>query len=161
MANYYGGSVSVLDATRGHLLAVYPLGEQPAPDAARRGEIYFHDATRCFQHWHSCATCHLDGGRVDGLPWDFLRDGIDNGKDVISLVNLLHTPPYNRLATRPNARYCIETGLIGSHHITPEPAEVDDLLAYVGALTPEVNPNLPKLAEAAQRGKVLFEGKAD
>jgi YVTN family beta-propeller protein len=161
VANYYDGSVGVLDASRGSLISVLPLGKQPAPDAARRGEIYFHDATRCFQHWHSCATCHLDGGRVDGLPWDFLRDGIDNGKDVISLVNLLHTPPYNRLATRPDARYCIESGVVVSHHVTPDPAEVDDLLAYVGSLTAEVNPNLPKFAEAARRGKSLFEGKAD
>jgi YVTN family beta-propeller protein len=161
VANYYAGSVGVMDAARGNLLNVFPLGKQPAPDAARRGEIYFHDATRCYQHWHSCATCHLDGGRVDGLPWDFLRDGIDNGKDVPSLVNLLHTPPYNRLATRPDARYCIESGVIGSHHVTPELAEVDDLLAYVGSLTAEVNPNLPKFAEAARRGKALFEGKAD
>lgn len=160
VANYYAGSVGVLDATRGNLLSVFPFGRQPAPDAVRRGEIYFHDATRCFQHWHSCATCHLDGGRVDGLPWDFLRDGIDNGKDVISLVNLLHTPPYNRLATRPDARYCIESGVIVSHQITPDPAEVDDLLAYVGSLTAEVNPNVPHFAEAAQRGKALFEGKA-
>lgn len=161
VANYYAGAVGVLDAIRGNLLSVFPLANQPAPDAARRGEIYFHDATRCFQHWHSCASCHPDGGRVDGLPWDFLRDGIDNGKDVISLVNLLHTPPFNRLATRPNARYCIESGVVVSHHVTPDPAEVDDLLAYVGSLTAEVNPNLPKFAEAAQRGKALFEGRAD
>lgn len=161
VANYYAGSVGVLDAAQGNLLKVFPLGKQPTPDAARRGEIYFHDATRCFQHWHSCATCHLDGGRVDGLPWDFLRDGIDNGKDVISLVNLLHTPPYNRLATRPDARYCMESGVIVSHQVTPDPTEVDDLLAYVGSLTAEVNPSLPKFAEAAQRGKALFEGKAN
>lgn len=161
VANYYAGSVGVLDATQGDLLGVFQLGIQPAPDAVRRGEIYFHDATRCYQQWHSCASCHPDGGRVDGLPWDFLRDGIDNGKDVISLVNLLQTPPYNRLATRPDARYCIETGVFGSHQITPDPADVDDLLAYVGSLTAEVNPNLPKFAEAARRGQALFEGRAD
>ena len=45
-----------------------PSGRSPQPDAARRGEIYFHDATRCFQHWHSCATCHLDGGASTGCP---------------------------------------------------------------------------------------------
>lgn len=161
VANYYAGSVGVLDATQGILLSAFPLGDQPAPDAVRRGEIYFHDATRCYQHWHSCASCHLDGGRVDGLPWDFLRDGIDNGKDVISLVNLLHTAPYNRLANRPNARYCMETGVVSSHQVEPDPEDVDDLLAYVGSLAAEANPNLPKFAEAARRGKALFEGKAD
>jgi YVTN family beta-propeller protein len=161
VANYYAGAVGVFDAIRWNLLSLFPLGKQPAPDSARRGEIYFHDATRCYQHWHSCATCHLDGGRVDGLPWDFLRDGIDNPKDVISLVNMLHTPPYNRLATRPNARYCIESGVEVSHQVAPDSADVDDLLAYVGSLTPEINPNLPKFADAARRGKALFEGKAD
>lgn len=161
VANYYAGAVGVLDARQGRLLRLFPLGEQPAPDAVRRGEIFFHDATRCFQHWHSCATCHLEGGRVDGLPWDFLRDGIANGKDVISLVNLLRTPPYNRLATRPTARFCIESGLQVSHQVDPEPGDVDDVLAYVGSLKAETNPNLSRFADAARRGRVLFEGKAN
>ena len=160
VANYYAGTVGVLDAVEGKLLGTIAVGDQPEPDAARRGEIYFHDATRCFQRWHSCASCHLDDGRIDGLPWDFMRDGIDNGKDVISLINMPHTPPHNRRATRPNPLECIRTGVVGSHGIEPDPADVDDLLAYTLSLTPESNPNLPQLAEAAKRGKVLFEGKA-
>jgi len=160
VANYYAGTVSVLDAADGKLLGTIAVGEQPEPDASRRGEIYFHDATRCFQSWHSCASCHFDDGRIDGLPWDFMRDGIDNGKDVISLINMHHTPPHNRLATRPNPRECIRTGVIGSHVIEPDPADVDDLLAYTRSLTPEPNPNLPDFADAAKRGKVLFDGKA-
>ncbi|NUQ61639.1 MAG: beta-propeller fold lactonase family protein [Pirellulales bacterium] len=160
-ANYYAGTVGVLDAPEARLLGTIAVGDQPPPGAARRGEIYFHDATRCFQHWHSCATCHLDDGRVDGLPWDFLRDGIDNGKDVISLVGMLHTPPHNRRATRLDPRECIETGVLGSHFVAPEAADVDDLLAYVKSLTAEPNPNLPRFAEAVRRGKLVFEGKGD
>ncbi len=166
VANYYGGTVGVLSvtggsATEGKLLATIAVGDQPEADAARRGEIYFHDATRCYQRWHSCASCHLDGGRIDGLPWDFMRDGIDNAKDVISLVNMLHTSPHNRLATRANPRVCVETGVFGSHQVASEPAEIDDLLAYIGSLAAEPNPNLPQFAEAAKRGKRLFEGKAN
>ena len=161
VANYYAGTVGVLDAAEGKLLRTIAVGDSPEPDAARRGEIYFHDATRCYQHWHSCATCHLDGGRVDGLPWDFLRDGIDNGKDVVSLVNMAQTPPHNRRGTRSTPRECVETGVLGSHFLAPEPADVDDLLAYLRSLTPEPNPNLPRFAAAARRGKTLFEGKAD
>jgi len=160
VANYYAGTVGVLDAAEGKLLATFPVGDQPRPDAARRGEIYFHDATFCYQDWHSCASCHLDDGRVDALPWDFPRDGVDNGKDVISLVGMHHTPPHNRRATRPDPWVCMETGVVGSHMLPPEPEDVDDLLAYVKSLAPEPNPNLPKFAEAAGRGKVLFEGKA-
>jgi YVTN family beta-propeller protein len=159
-ANYFSGTVGVLDAASGKLLGTISLAAQPPPDAARRGEIYFHDATRCFQRWHSCASCHLDDGRVDGLTWDFTRDGIGNGKDVISLVYMQHTPPHNRRATRTDPRECIRTGVTGSHFVVPQAADVDDLLAYVAALKPEPNPNLPKFAEAAKRGQVLFEGKA-
>lgn len=160
VTNYFSGTIGSLDATDGKLLATIPLGEQPSADAARRGEIYFHDATRCFQRWHSCATCHLDGGRIDGLPWDFTRDGLGNTKDVISLLYMQHTSPHNRLATRPDPRECMRTGVTGSHFIVPEPADVDDLLAYVSSLTPEANPNRATPAEAAARGKSLFEGKA-
>jgi len=160
VANYFSGTVGVIDAAGGDPLGSIALGPQPEPDATRRGEIYFHDARRCFQHWHSCASCHPDG-RVDGLPWDFMRDGLGNGKDVISLIAMQHTSPHNRRATRANARECLRTGISGSHLIVPEASDVDDLLAYVESLAPEPNPNLPKLSEAAARGKALFEGKAD
>ncbi len=159
VANYFSGTVGVLDATSGRLLGALPLGPQPQADAARRGEIYFHDATRSFQAWHSCATCHPDG-RVDGLPWDFMRDGIGNGKDVVSLVLMHQTSPHNRRATRADPRECMRTGVTGSHLVVPAPADVEDLTAYAASLKPEPNPLGPALAEAAARGKRLFEGKA-
>lgn len=158
VANYFSGTVAILDADELKLLGAIPVGPQPAPDAARRGEIYFHDAMRCFQHWHSCATCHPDG-RVDALPWDFMRDGIGNPKDVISLVYVQHTSPHNRRATRPNPHECMQTGVTGSHLIVPEPGDVDDLVAYASSLVPERNPSPPP-AEAVARGKALFDGKA-
>ncbi|MBN2021823.1 MAG: c-type cytochrome [Pirellulales bacterium] len=160
VANYFSGTIGQLDAASGRLERTMPIGPQVEPDAARRGEIYFHDARRCFQSWHGCASCHPDDGRVDGLPWDFMRDGIGNGKDVISLVLSHRTPPHNRRATRPDPRECMRTGVIGSHLVVPEPKDVDDLLAYVESLEPEKNPNAPGMAEAAARGQVLFEGKA-
>ncbi|MDP7290109.1 MAG: hypothetical protein QGH94_19155, partial [Phycisphaerae bacterium] len=160
VANYYGASVGVLDTITSKLLNTISLGDEPKPDAVRRGEVFFHDATQCYQRWHSCASCHLDGGRTDGLTWDFLRDGIDNGKDVISLVYMQHTPPHNRLATRKNPWECMETGIVGSHFMEPAKSEVDDLLAYVKSLKPEPNPNIPKFAAAAGRGKTIFYGKA-
>jgi YVTN family beta-propeller protein len=158
-ANYFSGTVGVLDAATGKLLTTISTGRQPEADAARRGEIYFHDAQRCFQQWHSCASCHPQG-RVDGLPWDFMRDGIGNGKDVISLVYIQHTSPHNRRASRATARECMKTGVSGSHMIVPEPPDVDDLLAYASSLKPEPNPMVADSAAAIGRGKVLFEGKA-
>ncbi len=158
VTNYFSGNVGILDANEGKLLGTIALGPQPEPDAVRRGEIYFHDAMKCFQHWHSCATCHPDG-RVDALPWDFLRDGIGNGKDVISLVNIHETSPHNRRATRPDPHDCMRTGVTGSHLIVPDPKDVDDLVAYASSLKAEPNP-VPPPADAVARGKALFEGKA-
>ena len=36
----------------------------------RRGEMYFNDATICFQGWQSCASCHFKG-LTDGVIWQF------------------------------------------------------------------------------------------
>ncbi len=159
VANRFSGTVGALDARTGALARTISIGTQPEPDAVRRGEIWFHDATRCYQRWHSCASCHLDGGRIDGLPWDFLRDGIDNGKDVISLVGLPHTAPYSWRATRSSARECVATGVQGSHKVEADDSEVEDLLAYLGSLRPEPNPMRSRLAAAAARGQGLFEGR--
>jgi len=54
----------------------------------------------------------------------------------------------------------METGVVGSHQMAPTGEDVDELLAYVRSLRPELNPNLPQLERAARRGKALFEGKA-
>jgi YVTN family beta-propeller protein len=159
VANYFSGTIGSIDPAEGKLLGTVAVGPQPAADAARRGELYFHDATRCFQSWHSCASCHPDG-RVDGLTWDFLRDGIGNGKDVISLAGMMQTSPHNRRATRATPRECMRTGVTGSHFVVPEPSDVDDLLAYVATLVPEPNPAAADFAKAAKRGQTIFEGKA-
>ena len=153
----------MLDAQNGELLDTMSLGPQSEPAAVRRGEIVFHDATHAFQRWHSCASCHPNQGRVDALRWDFLRDGIGNGKDTPSLVLVDQTPPHNRRATRKDVRACARTGLTVGHMIVPTDAVVEDLLAYLISLRPDPNPNLAsdgKLTEAARRGKTLFSGKA-
>ena len=163
VANYYSGAVAVLNAQNGTLLDTISLGPQPEPTAERRGEIVFHDATHAFQRWHSCASCHPNQGRVDALRWDFLRDGIGNGKDTPSLVFVDQTPPHNRLATRSDVRECARTGLTAGHMIVPTEAVVEDLLAYLTSLRPELNPNLTsdgERTEAAERGEALFRGKA-
>ena len=126
--------------------------------------MLFHDATLCFQRWHSCATCHPNQGRVDGLRWDFLRDGIGNGKDTISLLFVDETPPLNRRATRQSARDCARSSVESGHLVVPTDADVDDLYRYLKSLRPEPSPYLAAeggLTEAAERGRLLFQGKAD
>ncbi len=163
VANYYSGQLAVLDAETGQTVARLSLGPQPAPDAVRRGELLFHDARLAFQRWHSCASCHPNQGRVDGLRWDFLRDGIGNPKDTPSLVYVDRTPPLNRRATRKTAKECARTSILAGHLTVPTDQQVDDLYAYLKSLRPEPNPHRRpdgELTEAARRGRALFEGKA-
>ncbi len=163
VANYYSGSVAVLDASTGSLHGNISLGPQPEPDSVRRGATIFHDATHAFQRWHSCASCHANEGRIDGLRWDFLGDGIGNPKDTLSLLYFDRTEPMNRRATMQSARACAKNGLESTNMIVPTEKDVEDLFAYLVSLQPVPSPHLTPeggLTEAAERGKSLFEGKA-
>jgi len=162
VANYYSGSVAVIDAATGDLQGAISLGPQPEPNAVRRGEILFHDATYCFQCWNSCASCHPDG-RVDGLNWDLLNDGIGNAKNTKSLLLSHKTPPSMATGIRPSAEGAVRAGM---HHIQfvdrPEEHAIA-IDAYLKSLKPIPSPYLVdgQLSPAAERGKALFEGKAD
>ena len=163
VANYFSGSVASLSAADGKLQHVVSLGTQPEPNPLRRGELIFHDATRAFQRWHSCGSCHANEGRVDGLRWDFLADGIGNAKDTISLVFVEETAPLNRRATTKTARDCARGGLEGTNMLVPTDQEVVDLYAYMTSLRPLPSPHLNSdgsPSDAAVRGKQLFESKA-
>ncbi len=163
VTNYFSGSLAVLDATTGSLLENISLGPQPEAGAARRGEFIFNDALHCFQQWHSCATCHPNEGRVDGLRWDFLGDGIGNAKDTMSLLLFHKTEPLNRRATVDTAIACTKSGLQSTNMLVPTQGDIDDLYAYLTSLTPVPSYHLGadgKLTESAARGKLLFEGKA-
>ncbi|HEY5914869.1 MAG TPA: YncE family protein [Verrucomicrobiae bacterium] len=92
--NFFSDSLTVLDlADQGARPTSLPLGPKPAMSPARQGEFFFNDAGICFQGWQSCATCHPGGGRVDGLNWDLLNDGIGNPKNTRSLLLAHKTPP--------------------------------------------------------------------
>ena len=163
VANYYSGSVAILNADDGNLEDIISLGPQVEPDSVRRGELIFHDATHAFQRWHSCTSCHANEGRVDGLRWDFMSDGIGNAKDTISLVNLHKTEPMNRRATVDSALTCTRGGLESTNMLVPTDQEVVDLYAYLTSLQPVPSPHLTPeggLTKIAQQGKALFEGNA-
>lgn len=160
---YFGGALCVLETATGNLVKNIPVGEQPEPDVVRKGEIAFHDAELCFQKWQSCATCHPHNARMDGLRWDLLNDGIGNHKRNRSLVYSHYTAPVMAMGVRQTAEVAVRAGF---KHIlfavVPEEtaSAVDE---YLKSLKPDPNPNLVngKLSEAAERGKKIFEGKAE
>ncbi len=139
-----------------------PLGEPVEPDGVRAGEMAFNDATFCFQNWQSCASCHPDV-RSDGTNWDLLNDGIGNPKQSRSLLYTHRTSPVMITGIRASAEIAVEKGFshIQFHEVTQERNESVNL--YLKSLEPIPSPYLTKdgaLTESAQRGQILFNGKA-
>jgi DNA-binding beta-propeller fold protein YncE/mono/diheme cytochrome c family protein len=160
VACYFAESLEVVD-----LAAANPVAEavtlKPGyqPTTLRRGEMYFNDATICFQGWQSCASCHDDDGRVDGLNWDLLNDGIGNPKDTKSLVLSYQTPPVMSLGVRATAEVAVRSGIqnsLGTELPEEVAAAIDE---WLKSLQPAPSPCLVsgKLSEAAQRGEALFK----
>lgn len=134
------------------------LGPEPQLTAQRRGEMLFHDAELCFQHWQSCASCHPDA-RVDGLNWDLMNDGLGNPKNTKSMLLAHRTPPAMSTAVRGTAEDAVRAGIthiLFSVRPEEEAAAIDE---YLKALEPTPSPHLihGQLSPSAQRGKALFE----
>jgi mono/diheme cytochrome c family protein len=140
-----------------HPVKVIRLGPEPEFTVQRRGEMIFHDADICFQHWQSCASCHPDA-RVDGLNWDLMNDGMGNPKNVRSMLLALDTPPSMASGVRPDGESSVRSGV--THilfAVRPEEEHVA-MDEYIKALEPVPSPYLVngQLSEAAKRGKELF-----
>ena len=106
------------------------LGDEPAPNAARRGELAFCDASICYQGWQSCVSCHPDG-RVDGLNWDQQNDGLGNPKNTKSLLFSHRTPPAMITGIRENAELAVRKGILhtlGTRQPESLAAEMDEYL---------------------------------
>lgn len=134
------------------------LGASPAPDQVRWGEQIFFDASYCFQQWQSCATCHPDG-RVDGLNWDLLNDGLGNPKNTKSMLLSHRTPPAMSLGVRETAETAVRAGIRHILFAVRPEAEAEAIDAYLKSLTPVPSPylNHGRLSAAAKRGARHFQ----
>ncbi|MBN1422703.1 MAG: hypothetical protein JXP34_28260 [Planctomycetes bacterium] len=162
-AHYYSATASALDPAKGRAKWTGSVGDAPAPDAARRGEIAFHDANLCFQKWQSCATCHPDG-RSEGLRWDLLNDGMGNPKRTRSMVYSPATHPVMAMGVRDSTEIAIRAGFTHILFAVVPEETIDDIYAYFRALEPVPSPHLAAdggLTEAARKGKEIFDGKAE
>jgi hypothetical protein len=125
----------------------------------RRGEIYFNDATLCFQSWQSCSSCHPDA-RVDTLNWDLANDGFGNPKNVRSMLLAHKTPPAMSSGIRPKAEAAVRSGIrFILFTVRPEKEKAATSIdEYLKSLKPVPSPHLVdgKLSGAAERGKKLF-----
>ncbi len=127
-------------------------------DRTRRGEMLWNDGAACFQQWQSCASCHPDG-RVDGLNWDLMNDGIGNPKQSKSLVYTHLTPPTMVTGIRPNLQACNRAGFTHIQFVVRPEEDGLCLDAYTMSLKPIPSPYLVNgsLSKAARKGAKLFK----
>lgn len=160
VGQYFAGNVLIIDTAETKIRTeLAPWGPQPAADEVRSGEMIFHDAFYAFQQWLSCATCHPNDARADGLNWDLTNDGIGNPKNAKSLLHSHATPP----AMWTGVRDSMETASAAGFRFAafqPRPEDVRAVQAYLRSLRPEPSPYLlpdGSLSEKARRGKVIFD----
>jgi YVTN family beta-propeller protein len=157
-AEYFSDSIAVVDLARAGVTS-WPLGPAVASNAVRRGERAFYDATTCFQHWQSCASCH-PGARTDGLNWDLLNDGIGNPKNTRSMLLVHRMPPAMSLGVRINAEAAVRAGFRHIEFFEPDEATSAAVDAYLKQLSPVPSPYLAadgKLTPQQERGRKVFE----
>jgi cytochrome c peroxidase len=136
--------------------------------------MYWSDATLCFQHWHSCESCHPDA-RMDAYNWDLVNDGLGNPKNAKSLLVAMQTTPTMWSGVRDNSDpakspkvwaaedvgkrlQCIRSGFQFILFSMPDEEKCKDIDEFIRGLKPEPSPYLAdgKLSEKAERGKKIF-----
>jgi YVTN family beta-propeller protein len=159
VAEYFSDTLAVVDFKAPSALAVtqVALGKTPQMTQERLGERLFFDATICFQHWQSCASCH-PGARVDGLNWDLPNDDIGNPKNTRSMVNVFHGGPAMSLGVRESAGAAVRAGITHILYAVRPEEDAQAMDAYLKSLRPVPSPHLVegRLSAAAEHGKQLF-----
>ncbi|MCP5516193.1 MAG: cell surface protein [Verrucomicrobiales bacterium] len=160
VADYFSDTLELVDLTRSpRRPESFLLGPIPVRTPERWGEQLFNDATICFQQWQSCASCHSEDARIDGLNWDLMNDGLGNPKNSKSLVLSHQTPPAMSLGVRDDARAAVRAGI---RHIlfAVRPAEEAEALdVWLAGLRPIPSPHLidGDPSPSATRGREIFQ----
>ncbi|MCB1125989.1 MAG: cell surface protein [Verrucomicrobiae bacterium] len=159
IAEYFSDTLDVLDLHQQPLRPkTLALGPAPELTAERWGEQLFNDATICFQQWQSCASCHSEDARIDGLNWDLMNDDLGNPKNSKSLLLALATPPAMSLGVRDSGEAAVRAGIRHILFAVRPEAEAEALDAYLKSLQPVPSPHLVRgrLSAAAARGREVF-----
>jgi YVTN family beta-propeller protein len=159
---YFSDSVGVVDlrasaAARARSWALGPAAKRSRWSPARKGEMYFNDATLCHQQWQSCASCHPDA-RSDCLNWDLLNDGVGTLRNTKSLLFSHATPPAMVTGVRETAELAVRAGISNMLFGVRREREAQAIDAFLKSLEPVPSPLLVKgrLSESARRGRGVF-----
>lgn len=157
-ANYYTSELVSMDL-KGKNVKSQILGAPLTSTEKGKGEMYFHDATLSFQNWQSCATCHPNDARVDGLNWDLLNDGMGNPKNTKTLMLSHQTPPCMVTGIRKDAETAVRSGMKYILFAEGEDEIFEAMDEYLKSLKPLPSPYLKngKLSEKAKKGMEIFK----
>lgn len=168
VANLLGNDLAVLDPISLKVLRRISLGPTTRKDPYLLGRYLFASARIVNGKQFSCNSCHPDGG-TDGISWKFVHVPDALGKETDRNAkglrgNLARSAPYRWSGHEPTISRFVDDeikGLLQTPTITP--SEKAALVDYVGAIPAPANPHrapADSFTEPAQRGKLLFEGKA-
>lgn len=160
ISSFFSDGLEIIDPDDNESVDFIEIGIKDVKASRERyGELLFHNAEKCFQQWQSCASCHPGEGRIDGLNWDLMNDGIGNPKNTKSLLLSHKTPPAMATGIRADAETGVRAGFkfIQFFDVSEEDAKAVD--AYLKSLEPVPSPYLinGKLTKSAKRGKLVFE----
>lgn len=158
VTEYFSGGVGVISEESFTLTDTISVKQQPEADEIRLGELYWYDATSCYQMWQSCNSCHPDV-RADGFNWDNLNDGIGNAKQAKSILYSHRTPPVMVTGIRANAEVADIAGMRFIQYNADFSKQVPYIDAFLKSLLPTQSPYLNNdgtLTASAQHGKELF-----
>lgn len=136
VANDFLNALQLVEVATGKLVKTIPLAPTPAtPTLARQGERLFHDATRSFHSWYSCASCHTEG-HTNGGNFDTKNDGgYGRPKKTLSLRGVAQTAPYTWHGWQSSLRQAIVESFTQSMQgEPPTEAEVEAVAAYLRSL---------------------------
>jgi YVTN family beta-propeller protein len=169
VANHLGNDLAVVDPATLQVTRRISLGPTKRKDPHLLGRFLFTTATLTDGGQFSCNSCHPDGN-TDGITWKFVHVADSFGKTLERNVrslrgNIQDTEPFRWSGAGKDLREFVKEEVEGLLHGPKlSTAELDALGAYVLSLRLPPNPHRKAdgtLTEAAIRGKVLFEAKAD
>jgi YVTN family beta-propeller protein len=157
VSSRFGNFLEIL-SSKGEPPVIISLGNEPEPDAVRRGELAFCDATICYQQWQSCVSCHPDG-RADGFNWDQQNDGLGNPKNTKSLLFSHVTPPSMITGIRETAELAVRKGILHTLQTIQPESLANDIDEYLKQLPPSESPYMDeyRTKDPEQKGKAIFE----
>ncbi len=162
-SNYFTGDINYINTkelvANSTMTNLYSSPNSLMQSAKGRGEMAFHDATLCFQQWQSCASCHPNDARTDGVNWDLMNDGVANPKSTKSMLFAHQSAPAMVTGIRADAQTAVRSGFKHIFFAKVNPKVASEVDQYLSSLDAQQSPYTlagDQLSPQAMRGEQIF-----